>query len=111
MKIGVLFFSVIYLALAHIHAISNLTADWTDNSTEGSLKRRRMELRITPALIRTTISGGGILCIELSPNTSHSLLLHWRKGKNLPTYSAKGAKVIINDSLVTVFVTNVSQSS
>ena len=100
------FFPVIYLA--HIHAISNLTADWT-NSTEGSLKRRRMKLGIPSALKSTAVSGR-ILCIELPPNTSHRLFLCRRKGKNLAAHSAKWAMVIIQNSLVTVFVTDVCDS-
>lgn len=94
--------------LAHIHAISNLAVDWT-HSREGSLKRRRMELRIPSALKSTTIIGG-ILCLKLPSDTSHSLFLCLCKGENLPACSATGAMVIIQDSLVTVFVTYVSQS-
>lgn len=36
-------------ALIHVHAVSNLTADWS-YSLEGSLKGRRMPLGISPAL-------------------------------------------------------------
>jgi hypothetical protein len=94
--------------LVHIHAISNLAADWTDRR-ERSLKRRWMELCIPPTLKSTAIIGG-ILCLGLPSNTSHSLFLCWCKGENLPACSAKGAMVVIQDSLVTVFVTYVSQS-
>lgn len=59
--------------LAHIHAISNLAAEWTDRR-EGSLKRRRMELRI-PSALKSTAIIGGILCLKLPSDTPHSLFL------------------------------------
>ena len=106
-KIDTCLFSHI-IDLAHIHAISNLAADWTD-SWEGPLKRRRMKLCIPSTLTGIAISRG-ILWLKLPPDASHSLFLHWCKGENLPASSAKGAMVIIQNSLVTVFVTYVSQS-
>lgn len=73
--------------LAHIHAISNFAADRT-NSRERSLKRRRMTLCI-PSALKSTGIRGGIISIELSPNSSNSLFFSLRKGKNLAADPAK----------------------
>lgn len=71
-----------------------------------------MKLCITPALERTAIRGStAILSIELPANSSDSLLLRWGKGENLATSPAKGRMVVIQNSLVTVLVTDVSETS
>ena len=71
-----------------------------------------MKLCITPALERTAIRGStAILSIELPANSSDSLLLSWGKGENLATSPAKGRMVVIQNSLVTVLVTDVSETS
>lgn len=95
-------------SLAHVHAISNLTGDRT-NSREGSLKRRGMKLCAPPTLKSATIRGG-TLGIKLSTHTFHSLFLSRRQWENMPANSAQGVIVIIQNSLITVFVTNVSVS-
>lgn len=67
---------------------------------------------ITPAFKSTRVSRGAALGeIQLPPNASHCLLLRWREREDLPANSAKGAVVIIDNSLVTVFVTDVSHPS
>ncbi|WVZ19760.1 hypothetical protein V8G54_007082 [Vigna mungo] len=105
------FFQLYSIYLAHIHAISNLAADRTD-SRERSLKGRRVELGIAPSTLKTTAFGRRILRrIMLPSNTSHSLLLCRCKGENLTTSSTKGAMVVIQNSLVTVFITDVSEPS
>lgn len=90
----------------HIHAVSNLAADWSD-CTERPLKRRRMQLSISPALKTTAVR---VLSFELPPDSSHSLLFNQCQGENLPTNSAKGAMIIIHNSLVTIFITNMCHS-
>ena len=71
-----------------------------------------MELCIPPALERTAISGSiAILSIELPANSSDSLLLSWGKGENLATSPANGRMVVIQNSLVTILVTDVSETS
>lgn len=47
----------------------------------------------------------------LPPNPPHSLQLQWREREQLPTHSAERVVVVIEDPLVTVFVTDVCQSS
>lgn len=93
--------------LAHIHDISNLTA----NGGEGSLERRGMELSIPSALKSTGLRRGRSLLIELPSNTFHSLYFSRCQGENLSANSAKGAIVIIQNSLITIFVTDVCEPS
>jgi hypothetical protein len=88
-----------------------LAADWT-GSRERSLERRRMKLCIAPALERTAIRGSiTIVSIELPANSSDSLVLSWGKGENPAACATKGGMVVIQNSLVTVLVTYVSETS
>lgn len=68
-----------------------------------------MELCIASALKSTGIRWG-TLSINLPPDTSHCMFLVQCQRENLLAHSAKGAMVVIQNSLVTVFVTNVCQS-
>lgn len=95
------------LALAQVHAISSL-ARYRRHGGVGPLKRGRMQLCTTPAL-----EGAPFMAVSfmLPPNPPHCLQLQWREREQLPTHSAKRVVVVIEDPLVTVFVTNVCQSS
>jgi len=97
----------ISLALAQVHAISSLARYWR-HSGVGPLKRGRMQLCTTPAL-----KGAPFIAVSfmLPPNPPHRLQLKWREGEQLPAHSAERAVVVIEDPLVTVFVTDVSHSS
>ena len=61
------------LALAQVHAISNLTWDWRD-SRVGPLKRGRMQLCTTPALKGTPFIAVNLM---LPSDPPHCLLLQW----------------------------------
>lgn len=70
-----------------------------------------MELRIASALKTTAIRGRGIVRIKLPPDASDRLFLGLSEGKDLAARPAEGTMVIIQDSLVTVLVTDVCNSS
>lgn len=94
------------LGLAHVHALSNLGADWRDLRIR-PLERRRMQLSTSPALKSTALR---TLNFKLPPDPSHRLHFSWRKREELPTHPAKGAMVIVHNSLVTIFITDVRDS-
>lgn len=72
------------LALAQVHAISNLAWDWR-HSRVGPLEGGRMQLCTTPAL-----KGAAFIAVHfmLPADTPHCLLLQWREREQLPTHSA-----------------------
>lgn len=94
------------IALAQVHAIPNLTWDWR-NSRIGPLEWGRMQLCTTPAL-----KGAPFIAVNfmLPSDPPHCLLLQWWQREQLPTHSAEWVMVVVEDPLVTVFVTDVSGS-
>ena len=96
------------LALAQVHAISSL-ARYRRHGGVGSLKRGRMQLCTTPALEGAPFMAA--VSFMLPPNPPHCLQLQWWEREQLPTHSAKRVVVVIEDPLVTVFVTNMCHSS
>lgn len=96
------------LALAQVHAISSL-ARYRRCDGVGSLKRGRMQLCTTPALKRRAPFMAVNFMLPTDP--PHCLQLQWRECEQLPAHSAERAVVVVEDPLVTVFVTNVCHSS